>query len=109
MRWIIRCSDLVTAQRSPASNVYNHRGHFIEFGNRQLSGHDLEGVVAKRLKDGYGSRVRWLKIKNPGYSQNKGWRELFDRSARALPSPRLMAGRSRRRLASPPRARPVRR
>src|SRR4051812_45481953 len=42
--------------------------------------HDLEGVVAKRLKDGYGSRVRWLKIKNPGYSQNEGRRGLFDRS-----------------------------
>jgi bifunctional non-homologous end joining protein LigD len=42
--------------------------------------HDLEGVVAKRLKDGYSSRVRWLKIKNPGYSQNEGGRELFDRS-----------------------------
>jgi bifunctional non-homologous end joining protein LigD len=30
-----------------------------------MCAHDLEGVVAKRLKDGYGSRVRWLKIKNP--------------------------------------------
>jgi hypothetical protein len=43
--------------------------------------HDLGGVVAKRLKDGYGSRVRWLKIRNPSYSQNEGRRELFDRSA----------------------------
>jgi ATP-dependent DNA ligase len=43
--------------------------------------HDLEGIVAKRLKDGYGSRIRWLKIKNPGYSQSEGRRELFDRSA----------------------------
>jgi bifunctional non-homologous end joining protein LigD len=34
-----------------------------------MCAHDLEGVVAKRLKDGYGSRVRWLKIKNPSYSQ----------------------------------------
>jgi hypothetical protein len=39
--------------------------------------------VAKRLKDPYGSRSRWLKIKNPGYSQNEGRRELFDRSADA--------------------------
>ena len=45
-----------------------------------MCAHDLEGVVAKRLKDGYGSRVRWLKIKNPTYSQNEGRRELFDRS-----------------------------
>jgi bifunctional non-homologous end joining protein LigD len=46
-----------------------------------MCAHDLEGVVAKRLKDGYGSRIRWLKIKNPSYSQNEGRRELFDRSA----------------------------
>jgi bifunctional non-homologous end joining protein LigD len=45
--------------------------------------HDLEGIVAKRLKDGYGARVRWLKIKNPSYSQNEGRRELFDRPAGA--------------------------
>jgi hypothetical protein len=35
------------------------------------SGHDLEGVVAKRLKDGYGPSVRCLKIKNPSFSQNE--------------------------------------
>ena len=49
-----------------------------------MCAHDLEGVVAKRLKDGYGSHVRWLKIKNPSYSQNEGRRELFDRSPRRL-------------------------
>jgi ATP-dependent DNA ligase len=49
--------------------------------------HDLEGVVAKRLKDGYGPSVRWLKIKNPGYSQNEGRREFFDRSAGVRLSP----------------------
>jgi bifunctional non-homologous end joining protein LigD len=49
-----------------------------------MCAHDLEGVVAKRLKDGYGSPVRWLKIKNPSYSQNEGRRELFDRSSRRL-------------------------
>jgi bifunctional non-homologous end joining protein LigD len=48
-----------------------------------MCAHDLEGIVAKRLKDGYGSRARWLKIKNPSYSQNEGRRELFDRSAGA--------------------------
>lgn len=47
--------------------------------------HDLEGVVAKRLTDPYDSWVRWLKIKNPRYSQSEGRRELFERT----PSPRL--------------------
>jgi bifunctional non-homologous end joining protein LigD len=46
---------------------------------------DLEGIVAKRLADPYNSRVRWLKIKNRGYSQEQGRADLFNgppRSAR---------------------------
>ena len=34
--------------------------------------HDLEGIVAKRLDDPYDPRFRWLKIKNPDYSQKGG-------------------------------------
>ena len=34
--------------------------------------HDLEGIVAKRLDDPYDPRVRWLRIKNPDYSQKGG-------------------------------------
>jgi hypothetical protein len=53
-----------------------------------MCAHDLEGIVAKRLKDPYGPSARWLKIKNPSYSQNEGRRELFDRStAGAEPKP----------------------
>jgi len=40
--------------------------------------HDLEGIVAKRLDDPYGPRVRWLKIKNPDYSQKEGRGDLFN-------------------------------
>jgi ATP-dependent DNA ligase len=44
-----------------------------------------EGIVAKRLADPYKPRVRWLKIKNPDYSQKEGRDDLFNgppRSAR---------------------------
>jgi hypothetical protein len=59
-----------------------------------MCAHDLEGIVAKRLKDPYAPRVRWLKIKNPGYSQNEGRRELFDNARRArAPSPPLRGAR----------------
>jgi ATP-dependent DNA ligase len=59
-----------------------------------MRAHDLEGIVAKRLKDAYGPRVRWLKIKNPGYSQNEGRHELFDSTRRArIPSPHLRGAR----------------
>ena len=42
--------------------------------------HDLEGIVAKRLANPYDRRVRWLKIKNPDYSQKEGRAELFNRA-----------------------------
>jgi hypothetical protein len=32
---------------------------------------DLEGIVAKRLSDSYGSGTTWYKIGNPGYSQTQ--------------------------------------
>jgi len=47
-----------------------------------MCANDLEGTVAKRLTDAYRPRTRWLKIKNPNYSQNEGRRELFDKSPR---------------------------
>jgi ATP-dependent DNA ligase len=37
---------------------------------------DLEGIVAKRLADPYEPRIRWLKIKNPDYTQKEGQGEL---------------------------------
>jgi len=38
---------------------------------------DLEGIVAKHRDCAYGER--WCKIRNPGYSQNEGRRELFEK------------------------------
>jgi bifunctional non-homologous end joining protein LigD len=32
---------------------------------------DLEGIVAKRLSDSYGSGTTWYKVRNPGYSQTQ--------------------------------------
>jgi bifunctional non-homologous end joining protein LigD len=45
-----------------------------------MRAHDLEGIVAKRLADPYDPRTRWLKIKNPDYSQKEGRAELFNRA-----------------------------
>jgi hypothetical protein len=39
--------------------------------------HDLEGIVAKRLSDPYEAGTKWLKIKNPDYSQKEGRGDLF--------------------------------
>ncbi len=42
---------------------------------------DLEGIVAKRLDDGYGTRTKWWKVLNQNYSQKAGRAELFERRA----------------------------
>ncbi len=41
--------------------------------------HDLEGLVAKRLRDSYSRRTKWYKIKNPNYSQEVGRQKIFNR------------------------------
>ena len=55
-----------------------------------MCAHDLEGIVAKRLDDPYGPRVRWLKIKNRNYSQQQGraiqWLVAAGRAVRHGPS-----------------------
>ena len=43
-----------------------------------MCANDLEGIVAKRLTDPYDSCIRWLKIKNPDYSQKEGRGDLFN-------------------------------
>jgi len=42
---------------------------------------DLEGIVAKRKSDPYGSATTWYKIKNQGYSQGEGRVDLFRQRA----------------------------
>ena len=40
---------------------------------------DLEGIVAKRLRDPYDATTEWRKIRNGEYTQMAGRRELFHR------------------------------
>jgi len=40
--------------------------------------HGLEGIMAQRAADAYTPSAKWLKIKNPRYSQAEGRRELFN-------------------------------
>ena len=57
-----------------------------------VEGHDLEGIVAKRLSDPYGPGVRWWKIKNCAYSQADDARgELLNGDRRTIPPMRRRA------------------
>jgi bifunctional non-homologous end joining protein LigD len=47
---------------------------------------NLEGIVAKRRNSKYSASAKWIKIKNPTYTQSEGRHELFDsRKARIRP------------------------
>jgi ATP-dependent DNA ligase len=39
---------------------------------------NIEGIVAKHKYGAYNVRARWLKIKNPKYTQTIGRREMLD-------------------------------
>jgi ATP-dependent DNA ligase len=62
--------------------------HFEECGGdlfRAVCDMDLEGIVAE-LKNGLYTpdQTSWVKIKNLGYSQMEGRRELFERRTVAI-------------------------
>ena len=40
---------------------------------------DLEGIVCKRKDSVYSSKRRWLKVKNPDYTQAVGRKEMFEK------------------------------
>jgi ATP-dependent DNA ligase len=40
---------------------------------------DLEGIICKRKDSVYSSRARWLKVKNPDYTQAVGRKEMFEK------------------------------
>jgi ATP-dependent DNA ligase len=65
---------LVTVLSCPFYGVTPRGRHLFEL----MRDHDLEGIVAKRLSDPYGPATKWLKIKNPEYSQKEGRWELFN-------------------------------
>jgi ATP-dependent DNA ligase len=52
-----------------------------------MCANDLEGIVAKRLADRDDTRARWLKIKNPHYSQKEGRDDLFNGSRQRTAHP----------------------
>jgi hypothetical protein len=69
-----------------------------------ICANDLEGIVAKRLSDPYGPRTRWLKIKNPGYTQADGCStggedEMSGRARLPAGEPRKASQRRSRRAA----------
>jgi bifunctional non-homologous end joining protein LigD len=59
-----------------------YANHIEQYGTalyREACERDLEGIVCKRKDSVYSSRLRWLKVKNPDYTQAVGRKELFEK------------------------------
>jgi bifunctional non-homologous end joining protein LigD len=73
-----RLTDLLPADTGPLYKILTLEEH-----GRALFGAitkmDLEGIVAKRKRDPYGSTTTWFKIENPGYGQGETTRGLAAR------------------------------
>lgn len=76
-----RLADILPKVSPIVSEALSVRGRGRELFEL-MRANDLEGIVAKRLSDPYDPRVRWLKIKNPDYSQKEGRGELFNGSSK---------------------------
>jgi bifunctional non-homologous end joining protein LigD len=70
---------LVPVTGAVVSQVYavDRRGRALFRAVEQL---DLEGIIAKRKSDPYGSGTVWYKVRNRAYTQMEGRAELFSRS-----------------------------
>jgi len=56
--------------------------HVDEYGTdffRMICEKNLEGIVAKHRTSAYSKSAKWIKIKNPAYSQTEGREELFEK------------------------------
>ncbi len=60
-------------------------GKTAEESAQEICRMDLEGIVAKRRDGIYSASAKWVKIKNPYYTQGKGRHELFE-GRRSKPS-----------------------
>ena len=52
-------------------------GYGVDFF-RMICEKDLEGVVAKHRASAYDASAKWIKIKNPGYTQSVDRHVLFE-------------------------------
>lgn len=69
--------ELIMESKDP---LLLYADHIDQYGTdffRMICEKNLEGVVAKQRESRYDSSAKWIKIKNPNYTQNEGRHELF--------------------------------
>lgn len=79
-----RLKDLTLASRSPVLLYADHVDqHGVDFF-RMICEKDLEGIVAKHRDSRYDATSKWIKIKNPTYTQAQDRHELFERRKKVV-------------------------
>ncbi len=80
MHQLARCSTPIS---SALYQLAVCAAHFVEERGidifRVACERDFEGIIAKQKDTPYVESVRWVKIKNPGYSQAAKWQEELQR------------------------------
>jgi bifunctional non-homologous end joining protein LigD len=74
-----RLRQLILGADNPALLYADHVDQYGVDFFEMICAKDLEGIVAKHRDSRYDRTARWIKIKNPNYSQSNDRHELFDR------------------------------
>jgi bifunctional non-homologous end joining protein LigD len=75
-----RLKKLILRAKNPALLYADHIDEFgIDFF-RMICEKNLEGIIAKRRDSFYDRSAKWIKIKNPVYTQAEGRSELFQKT-----------------------------
>lgn len=69
--------ELVFESKNPLLLYCDHIDQYGSDFFRMICEKNLEGVVAKHRGSGYDSSAKWIKIKNPNYTQSERRQDLF--------------------------------
>ena len=70
---------LVRQSKNPALLFADHVDHYGADFFRMICEKNLEGIVAKHRESRYDASAKWIKIKNPAYTQTERRHELLKR------------------------------
>lgn len=72
-----RLKKLVMRSKNPALLFADHVDEYGTDFFRMICEKNLEGIVAKHRESQYSASAKWIKIKNPAYTQSERRHELF--------------------------------
>ncbi len=73
-----RLKELILDANNPALLYADHVEQYGCDFFRMICEKNLEGIVAKHRESRYDKTARWIKIKNPEYTQSEGRHKLFE-------------------------------